>query len=103
MGLSLLSDVLKDWSKYELDDSIYLPQGVSPALDVLVNVLPFDRFRKRSFQGQEYLLGIEQVRDAIEGLEAQLGRMTSLEERLRAVVHYARFDAFIDLKNASIK
>jgi hypothetical protein len=103
MGLPLLSDVLEDCSKYELDDSVYLPQGVRPSLDAPVNVLPFDRLRKRTFQDQEYLLGIEQIRDVIEGLEAQLGRPTHLEERLRAVVHYAQYDAFIDPKSAKTK
>jgi hypothetical protein len=101
MGLSFLSDVLKNWGMYELDDSVYLPQGATPALDVPVTVLPFDRLRKRTFQGQEYLLGIEQIRDAIEGLETQLGRTSSLEERLRAVVYYARHDAFIDPQSAA--
>jgi hypothetical protein len=103
MGLSLLSDVLRDCSKYELDDSVYLPRGARPSLDVPVNVLPFDRLRKRTFQDQEYLLGIEQVRDVIEGLETQLGRPADLEERLRAVVHYARRDAFLDPKSSSNK
>jgi hypothetical protein len=44
----------------------------------------------------EYLLSFEQVRDVILGLEQQLGRSSSPEERLAAVVHYARNDAFID-------
>jgi len=96
MGNSILGDVLSDWGKYELDDSIYVPEGVEPTLDLDVSVLSFDPVRKRSFDGKEYLLGIEQVRDVIEGLEQQIGRSSTQSERLRAVLHYARYDAFID-------
>jgi hypothetical protein len=95
-GLALLGEIIKDWRAYELDDEIYVPIEAEPALDAPVNVLHFDRARKRVFEGQRYLLGIEQVRDAIEGLEGQLGRPASPVERLRAVLHFARHDAFID-------
>ena len=97
MGIALLRDVLMNWSRYELDDEIYPPSGMSdPSLDAEVNVLPCDPNRKRTFEGQSYFLGIEQIRDVIEGLEAQLRRPATPIERLRAVVHYARHDAFID-------
>src|SRR5688572_16412799 len=62
MGLALLKDVLSDWSKYELDDSIYVPAGSVASLDLQVNVLPFDPLRKRVFESQEHWLGIEQGR-----------------------------------------
>jgi hypothetical protein len=100
MGIAILGDVLTEWSKYELDDSIYLPDGAEPALDLPVNVLSFDATRKRSFEGQQYLLGIEQVRDAVEGLKSQLGRTPTPSECLRAVIHFARHDAFIDPRDA---
>ena len=100
MGSVLLSDVLTNWSKYQLDDEIYLPSGVHPTLDGSAYVFPFDPARKRSFEGNEYLLGIEQVREVVEGLEAQLGRVTNPNERLRAVLHYALNDAFIDPQDA---
>lgn len=100
MGLALLSDIVKDWRTYALDDSIYVPLGTEPSLDTKVNILPFDRTRKRVFEGQQYLLGIEQVGNAVEGLERQLGRLASPIERLRAVLHYARHDAFIDPREA---
>ena len=48
----------------------------------------------------EYLLGVEQVCEVIEGLEAQLGRVSTPNERLRAVLHYAQYDAFIDPQDA---
>ncbi|MEO7591497.1 MAG: hypothetical protein ABI134_09820 [Byssovorax sp.] len=102
MGITVLGDVLGDWSKHELDDSIYLPAGVNVALDLPVSIVPFDPVFEpgRIFNGQEYLLGIEQIRDVVEGLQDQLGRPPTLEERLRAVIHYARYDAFIDPKDA---
>jgi hypothetical protein len=100
MGLALLEDVLKDWSKCELDDSIYVPVGTELSLDVQVQVLPFDRTRKRLYEGRQYLVGIEQVRDAVEGLERQIGRIATPIERLRAVLHFARHDAFIDPRDA---
>lgn len=96
MGLALLADVLKDWRKYELDDSIYLPVDGELALDAQVEVLPFDPLRKRIFENKRYLLGIEQVRDVVVGLELQLNRASTLAERLKAVAHYAKADAFID-------
>jgi hypothetical protein len=95
-----LGDVLRDWSKYELDDSIYVPIGVEPVLDEAVSVLPFERARTRVLEAQHYLLGIEQLRDVVEGLERQLGRAATPNERLRAALHFARHDAFVDPRDA---
>ena len=100
MGITVLGDVLSNWSKYELEDSIYLPKGTQPALDAVAQVRPFDPDRKRDVESEKYFLGIEQVRDVVEGLEAQLGRAATPPERLRAVVHYALNDAFIDPRDA---
>jgi len=99
MGTLVLRNILHGWQRYELDDSIYLPAGASPSLDLEVIVLPFDPGRPRVFDGQEYWLGIEQIRDVVEGLETQLHRSTSADERLKAVAHYAQYDAFIDPAN----
>lgn len=96
MGLALLGDILNHWETYPLDDEIYLPIGEEPALEMSVRVLHFDARRSRFFEGYKYLLGIEQVRDAITGLEYQLRRAATPSERLRAVLYYARYDAFID-------
>ncbi len=100
MGSVLFGDVLANWDKYQLDDEIYLPSGIQPTLDGGAYVFPFDPARKRSFEGNEYLLGIEQVREVVEGLEAQLGRVATPNERLKAVLHYALNDAFIDPRDA---
>ena len=43
-----------------------------------------------------YLFGIEQVRDVVKGLEAQVGRPLTDAERVQAVAHYAANDAFLD-------
>lgn len=94
MGITLLIDVLMNWNTYDLGDEIYL-RG-EPSLHVEASVFPFDPLRGRTFEGQSYFLGIEQTRDVIEGLEAQLRRPPTPIERLRATVHYARHDAFID-------
>jgi len=99
MGRSFLEDILTNWSGYGLEDSIYLPAGSEPSLTLQVNVLSFDPLRKRIFEGQEHWLGVEQVRDVVEGLQRQLKREATPDERLRAVAHYAKFDAFIDLAN----
>lgn len=101
MGLTLLGDVLSSWERYALDDSVYVPVGAILAVDLLVSVLPADPDGGRSFEEQEYFLGLEQIRDVVEGLEAQLGRKAKQTERLRAAVHYARHDAFIDPREAS--
>lgn len=100
MSTTLLGEVLEHWDEYELDDSIYLPAGAEISLDLKVSIFPFEPVIPRLFEDQEYMLGIEQVRDAVEGLEAQLGRVATPIERLRAVVHYAQHDAFIDPSEA---
>jgi hypothetical protein len=38
MGTTLLGDVLSDWCKYELDDSIYLPADMEASLDLEFSV-----------------------------------------------------------------
>lgn len=96
MGIALLGDVLKNWHEYQLDDELYLPAGMELSLETQVNVLPFDPARERIFEGRHYLLGIEQVRDVILGLESQIGREATMPERLYAVAYYARYDAFIN-------
>lgn len=96
MGRTVLRNVLMDWAQHELDDEIYILNHMSPSLDTEVNVLSFDPNRERVFEGQSYFLGIEQVRDVVQGLEAQLGRSPTPIERLQAALHYARHDAFID-------
>jgi hypothetical protein len=94
--VALLSEVLANWSTYELDDSIYLSALELPDLETPVTIFACDPKRPRVFEGKHYFLGIEQVRDVIDGLEEQLRRPASLVERLRAVIHYAEHDAFID-------
>ncbi len=96
MGLAVLGEVLHRWQAYALDDQIYVPKGEALGLGSQVLILPCDPERRRDFEGRTYLLGIEQVRDAVEGLEAQLGRAATASERLQAVLHYAAHDAFIN-------
>lgn len=96
MGITVLRDVLADYWKYDLDGVIYLPTGAEPSLETAATVLPYDPAINRRLEGQEGLLLIEQVRDIVEGLEAQLCRVTTPSERLRAVIHYALHDAYID-------
>jgi hypothetical protein len=86
-----------NWDQYDLGDEIFIPSDLSNlTLEAEVHVLPFDEYRGREFEGRHYFLGIEQIRDVIEGHEAQLGRPLTPIERLKATVHYARYDAFID-------
>ena len=96
MESTVLRDVLQSWDGYGLDDDIYIRSGAPRDLATEVMIFPFDRVRPRIFGSWEYLLSFEQVRDVIEGLERQLGRSTSLEERAAAVLHYAEQDAFIE-------
>ena len=88
--------VLENWEAHGLDDSVYVREGSDRNLDEFVEVLPFDPSRPRVVNGHAYLLGIEQIRDVVSGLERLLGRTSSPSERLRAVIHFARHDAFID-------
>jgi hypothetical protein len=97
MGFSLLGDVLTHWQQYEGDDSIYVEEGAVLSPESPVSVVPFDpSIKKRVLPGQRYLLSFEQVEEVITGLEAQLGRKTSVGEKLQAVLHYAVHDAFLD-------
>jgi hypothetical protein len=94
MGITVLRNVLMDWSEYEIDDQIYIPCNLGDlSVDTEVHVLPCDLDRKREFQGLHYFLGIEQIREVIEDLEAYLKRSLTPIERLKATVHYARYDA----------
>jgi hypothetical protein len=90
-----LRDVLERWQEFELDDSIYVPAG-EVRLDGEASIVPIDKATSRSLGGMVYLLGSEQVRDVVKGLGSQFGRSPTGEERLKAVLHYARHDAFID-------
>ncbi|XYH94297.1 hypothetical protein ACMHYB_41645 [Sorangium sp. So ce1128] len=96
MGFTTLKNVLVDWDKYDPDGMVYLPAGTDPSLDAMVIVLPFDPAKDRRLEDLEGFIGLEQLRDAVEGLEAHRGRATTPGERLRAAIHYARYDAFID-------
>lgn len=96
MGFTALNNVLVNWDTYDLDGVVYLPAGTDPSLDAMVTVLPFDPAKNRRLEGLEGFIGLEQLRDAVEGLEAQLGRATTPGERLRAAIHYTRHDTFID-------
>lgn len=83
MKIAVLSDVLDNWAKYDLDDSIYVPAGTNPTSDLLVSIVPFDpTFESgRIFNGQEYLFRIEQMRDVVEGLETQIARSEGTRSR----------------------
>ena len=96
MGITVLMDVLADYGKYDLDGLIFLPTGMEPSLDAAAVVHPFDPAVDRRLEGLEGFLGIEQIRDVVEGLEAQLRRATTPGERLRAAAYYAQYDAFIN-------
>jgi hypothetical protein len=65
-------------------------------LESAVEIVPFERATGRSVDGRSCLLGIEQIRDVIEGLAAELERSPTMSEQLKAVLHYAEHDAFID-------
>jgi hypothetical protein len=89
-------EVLDQWARFELGDSLYVQPGETLGLESAVEIVPCDRATARSLDGKAYLLGIEQVRDVIDGLAAQLERSPTMSERLKAVLHYAEHDAFID-------
>lgn len=91
-----LREVLEQWARFELDDSLYVQPGEALGLASAVEIVAHDRATSRSVDGRAYLLGIEQVRDVVDGLAAQLGRPPTMSERLKAVLHYAEHDAFID-------
>jgi hypothetical protein len=88
-------EVLEQWARFELDDALYVPMDEILGLETVVDVIPFDGINSRKAD-RRYLLGFEQVRDVIEGLTAQLGRAPTPKEGLKAVLHYAQHDAFID-------
>lgn len=91
-----LGEVFEDWRRFELDDSLYVRSREGLSLDSPVDILPFDGKRPRVIEGGVYLLGIEQVRDVVDGLASELGRSPTMTERLVAMLHYADHDATID-------
>lgn len=99
MKHTVLKNLLSSTDGFELDDSLYVDEGAPLSIDSVVTVTEFDPDNRAGSKphGTRYLLGIEQLRDAIEAAEMELGRRASVLERFRAVVHYSDYDAFADV------
>ena len=81
----------------EPDDMIYISSDAQLSVNMEVDILPADPSRPARFQGRIYLLGIEQIRDAIEAAETTLQRSATPEQRYAAIKHFFDNDAFISL------
>ena len=99
MKRATLRDLLVSTDGFEPDDSLYVEAGMPLNVDSALTVIEFDPDHRagRKPHGTRYFLGIEQLRDAIEAAEMELGRRASILERFRAVVHYSEHDAFADV------
>jgi hypothetical protein len=99
MGKSVLRMILMNNDSFELDDMLYVADDAELRLDTDIDVLPADASRPARIVGQRYLLGVEQVRGAIEAAEGELQRVATLRERFAAVKHFAENDAFMPIED----
>jgi hypothetical protein len=95
MESRLLKDVIARWRNFDIEDNLYVAPGDPLGADTLVVIHPASERPKPS--GLSYFIGVEQIRDVVEGLSADLGRAPTEDEAVRAVIHYAEFDAPIHL------
>ena len=100
MGRFVLRDILEHLSDFGVEDVVYVLDELPFAkveLETPIIVLQFDPLDPAACpEGMTYFLEISVMREVIEGLEAQIGRAPTLEERAMAVRHYAEYDAYID-------
>lgn len=98
MGSLVLRDLLISIDGFELDDSLYVDKGVPIRIDSPITITKFDPDSLDDTPpDKQYILGIEQLRNAISAAEMALGRPASVQERFRAVVHFIDHDAFADV------
>jgi len=91
----LMRSILEEWND-RAGGQIYVPVGSEITPDTEVRMKRAGERMPRVHQGYECLLGMEKVGDVVESLEYAFVRQATIEERLRAVLHYAEYDAFID-------
>lgn len=98
MGSLVLRDLLVSIDGFDLDDSLYVDKGVPIHIDSPITITKFDPDNLDDTPpSKHYILGIEQLRNAISAAEMALGRPASVPERFRAVVHFIDHDAFADV------
>lgn len=93
MGQQLL-DVIRSWQKYPLSDSIYVARDADVSGATVVDVVSHEDDPAPS--RDRYLIGIEQIRDIVEGLTEFFGAEPTSDEAVRSVLYYAENDAFLD-------
>lgn len=95
MGSIALRDLLVSIDGLELGDSLYVDADAPISIDSPITITeydPDDPWKKP--HGKRYILGVEQLRDAIDAAEMALERRATIAERFRAVVHFIDHDAF---------
>lgn len=95
MGSTVLRDLLVSTDGLTVNYEIYVDEQETIGIDSPVTMTEFDPDDpSKKPQGMRYILGIEQLRDAIDAAEMALGRPASVLERFRAVLHFIDHDAF---------
>lgn len=93
-----LRNLLVSTEGLELNYELYVDENEPIDIDSPVTMTEFDPDGpSKKPPGMRYILGIEQLRDAIDAAELALGRRASVLERFRAVVHFIDHDAFADV------
>ena len=96
MGKHVLRSLLRDSRDFEPDDQLYVDEeDAAPMLDSVVEVLACDLDRPAQWQRKRYLMGIQQLRDAIDALEGDIGRTATIDERYKAFKYFLEHDAFL--------
>lgn len=98
MGSTVLRNLLISADELAVNYELYVNENEPIRIDSPITMTEFDPDdpAKRP-QGMRYVMGVEQLRDAIDAAEIALGRRASVLERFRAVVHFIDHDAFADV------
>ena len=100
MGRIILRELIGGIGQFGVEDVAYVPGEmdlgeVTPETSVIIRTYDPQDPSKRP-EGGKYFLEVSVMREVIEGLETQLNRSATIEESVKAIRHYAIYDAYID-------
>lgn len=95
MGSTVLRDLLVSTDGLTVNYELYVDEDEPIDIDSPVTMTEFDPDDpSKKPHGMRYILGVEQLRDAIDAAEMALGRHATIPERFRAVLYFIDHDAF---------
>jgi len=98
MGSTLLSDILDNLRDLGLDDVVFARTDGDICEGTEGVVMHADAAPDADPPGLKSLLMVQQLIDIIDSLEFELGRSATFLERIRAIEHYMKYDAYIPIR-----